>query len=76
MSKSRVALRAGLIIHLQPLRGGRFIHQAVANTGIIFSDSLSSLADTEAREDAVEDIVGGGRAGDGVDGRERAVEIE
>ena len=37
---------------------------------------VESLPDAERREDAVQDVVGGGRAGDGVDGPQRGVEIE
>ncbi len=37
---------------------------------------FSLLADAEGGEDAVEDVVGGGGAGDGVDGLEGGVEVE
>ena len=37
---------------------------------------VSLLADAESAEDAVQDVVGGGGAGDGVDGPQRCVEIQ
>ena len=48
----------------------------IINCKLLIVNILYLLPDAEGREDEVEDVVGGGLAGEGVEGPEGAIEVE
>ena len=75
-SRSALAFASNLVTVLLP-------PAAPSGAAVVFSATVERhlrnvalLPDAELAEDQVEDVVGGGGAGDGIEGAESAVEIE
>ena len=56
-------------------RPERVREQSHCDCGLRAAERVSSLADAEGGEDAVEDVVGGGLAGEGVECAEGCVQV-